>query len=192
MNIKEKYSIISIIGPHAGETNAKIIRRKIDDISKSGVTFWLIRSYYARPDMVRDICVEAKREGNSIYCYFIEPSSLGGASPTKTCCSAKMYSTDKIHWSELPEGLTLVTGKIDRNAYALVFDEIRLSSGALDLWTYVNFFDQSMPLRIRQGGSTVCAVKRHDNQLLTGRMKSRFRNTIAVGRLREPFGVWLK
>lgn len=192
MNTKEKYAIISIIGPHAGETNAEIFQRKIEDISRVGNTFWLIRSFCAKPDMIHDICRQAMKEENRLYCYFIEPSSFGGATPTKTCYPAQMFSADKTRWFLLPKGLTPVTGKIDRNAYALVFDDLRLSSGTLDLWSYVNYFDPSLPLKIKQGGSTICAIKRPDHQPVNEGMKSRFRNIIAIGRLCDPFGVWLK
>ena len=59
---KEKFIVISIMGPHAGESEDEIFQRKIDDISKIGLTFWLIRSHQAKPNMVQEICQSAKKE----------------------------------------------------------------------------------------------------------------------------------
>ena len=52
----EKYIVISVMGPHAGESEDEIFQRKIGDISKIGLSLWLIKSHQAKPNMVQDIC----------------------------------------------------------------------------------------------------------------------------------------
>jgi hypothetical protein len=192
--LQEKLVLISVMGPHAGESEEKIFSRKTNDIEKIGKTFWLIRSHQARPDTVQKICKEAKADGRNAYCIFIKSSSRGGATPTKIPDPAKLYSDDKKIWNELPVGLSPVTGKIDSGAYALIFSELRfkLVIGSLDLWKYADFSNQSKPIKIMQGGSTLCAVKKEVNCPREKRIKSRFRDIVAVGKLTEPYGVWLK
>ena len=188
-----KYVVISVIGPHAGENEEEIFNRKIADIEISGRTFWLIKSYKAKPDMVQTICSQSNKEGENVPCIFIEPSSIGGSIPTKTSNSAKLFSSDKLRWSEFPKGISPVTGKIDGNAYALVFNELKLEDGAIDLWDYTDFFNPSKSLIIMQGASTLCAIRKNMSKIPSQeKIKSRFRRIIAVGKLCSPFGVWLK
>jgi hypothetical protein len=190
--LQEKLVLISVMGPHAGENEEEIFRRKINDIEKLGKTFWLIKSHQAKPDLVQKICKEAETDGRKAYCIFIKSSSRGGATPTKISDSAKLYSDDKKTWNELPVGLSHVTGKIDNSAYALIFSELQLDSGTLDLWNYADFRHQSKPIKIVQGGSTLCTVKKEVSCPQGERIKSRFRGIVAVGKLTEPYGVWLK
>lgn len=190
---KIRYTAISVIGPHAGELEDKIFRRKISDIEVVGRTFWLIRSHRSKPDMVQAICNHARSEGYSVPCIFIEPYSNAGSTPTKTSDSAIMFSADRASWSKFPELLSPVTGKIDSTAYALVFDALKPEHGVLDLWGYADFFNPERPLRIMQGASTLCALQKD----MTGfddseKIKSRFRRIVAIGNLCEPYAVWLK
>jgi len=60
--IDSKYLIISVIGPHAGETENTIFKRKIEDINNVGKTFWLIKSHLSKPDMVQQFCRIGLRE----------------------------------------------------------------------------------------------------------------------------------
>lgn len=176
------------MGPHAGESEDDIFKRKIEDIDRTGLTFWLIRSYQAKPNMVQAMCKEAK---NDVYAIFVEASSIGGAKPTKTAESAKGYSEDRIAWKNMPEGLGPVTGRISSNAFALLFNQLQLTDGEIDLWDYADFFSQDEPLKIYQGASTMCAVKK-DMSSHANRIKSNHRRIVAVGKLCEPFCVWLK
>jgi len=190
--LNEKYVIISVMGPHAGESEDKIFKRKIEDVNKIGLTFWLIKSYQSKPKRVQCFCKKAKTENKDVFCIFVEASSRGGATPTKTASSAKSYSKDEITWNNLPTGLTPVTGKIDRSTYALVFNQLELvHDKIIDLWDYADFFNQKQPLKILQGGSTLCAIKK-DMSNHSDKIKSRYRKVIAVGKLCEPFCVWLK
>nr|AAU84339.1 hypothetical protein GZ9D8_8 [uncultured archaeon GZfos9D8] len=181
------------MGSHAGESETEIFNRKIQDIDKVSLTFWLMKSHKAKPQMVQQLCLEANNKNTKIYCIFIEASSKGGAIPTKTASFAKSYSKDKLTWDVLPHGLSPVTGKIDDNAYALVFDQLERVDDVInfDLWMYANFFDENSPIKIIQGASTVCAVKK-DMINHSDKIKSRSRKVIAVGRLCEPFCVYLK
>jgi len=188
-----KFVVISVMGSHASENEDEIFDRKIDDIEVSRRTFWLIKSYKAKPDMVQTISSQANMNGENVHCIFIEPSSAGGSVPTKSSNPAKMYSSDKLRWSEFPKGISPVTGKIDGNAYALVFNELKLVDSVIDLWDYADFFNPSKPLKIMQGASTLCAIKKDMSKIpFRERIKSRFRRIVAVGKLCSPYGVWVK
>ncbi|MCX7007891.1 MAG: hypothetical protein NTY53_11710 [Kiritimatiellaeota bacterium] len=186
------YSVLSVMGPHAGEDSDKIFARKIADIRIAGKTFWVIRSYKAKPDMIQTICLAARDRANEPLCAFLEPSSPGGAVPTKTSCAAAEYSTDLSKWESLPSGIGPVTGKMTRGACALVFDQLVLcESRVLDLWDCADFFNQEQPVKIRQGASTIGVVGKNTSAH-SDRMKSHIRQVLAIGRLTEPFAVWLR
>jgi hypothetical protein len=188
--IDSKYLIISVIGPHAHETENTIFKRKIEDINKVGKTFWLTKSHQSKPDMVQQFCLIGLREKLNVYCFFIEPSKIGGAIPTMEDKSAESFSADGKTWQKLPDGLGPVTGNINKNAYALVFDDLKMVTDSIDLWDYVNFFKPNEPLKIMQGGSTLCALKQEND--FKNEIKSRYRKIVAVGRLATPYCVWLK
>ena len=179
--------IISVMGDHAGEDVDTIFDRKTDDINRVGKTFWLMKSPKARPALVQKIC-----EPCPIYIFFVEPATKGGARPTTTGDAAKEYSSDGQLWHPIPEGLSPVTGKLDKGAAALVFDVMtRAVVGKLDLWGYADFSDAQKPTKFILGCSTVCAVKK-DMTSHPSRMKSRYRGIVAVARLADPYCVWLR
>lgn len=186
-----EYVVISVMGPHAGESEKEIFKRKIQDIHDVGLTFWLMKSHQAKPGMVQHLCLEADAANTESYCVFVEASSKGGAIATKTASSAKNYSKDNLTWVALPQGLSPVTGKINGYAYALVFDQLELVNHSIDLWSYADFFNRKNPLKIIRGASTICAIKK-DMSNHTGRIKSRYRRVIAVGKLHEPFCAYLR
>lgn len=185
------YSVISVMGEHAGENEVQIFERKINDIERIGRTFWLIRSHQAKPSMVQSLIREAEDRKENVSLVFIEPSSVGGAVPTTTAAYAREYSRDGINWEELPQNLSLVTGKIDKGAYALVFQNLVFVRDAIDLWNYADFLNQEQPIRIFQGASTFCAIKRDMSNHPT-KIKSHYRKAIAVGVMCEPYCVWLR
>jgi hypothetical protein len=196
--LSNKYFVISVMGPYAGESERAIFERKIDDIHRIGRTFWLIRSHRAKPLMVQRLLGEAGKERASCYCVFIEPSSQGGAVHAVTSESARSYSKDGSVWHNLPSGLSPVTGTINSRAHALVFDQLELvcSISYLDLWNYADFFDQDLPIsgsrhllhgkKFIQGFSTVCAIKK-DMSSHKDRIKSSHRRLTAIGRICGPF-----
>jgi len=188
----DKFNIFSVMGPHAGEDSDTIFTRKIADIRNVGRTFWVIRSHKAKPDMVQAVCTKVCEKPEKLFCGFLAPSSPGGAMPTKTAAAAVEFSADRVKWEALPAGISPVTGKMASNTCALVFDDLYLlSSTIVDLWQYADFFDPMKPVKIRQGASTL-GVAYKDTSAHPDKMKSHFRQVIAVGRLAYPFAVWLK
>jgi hypothetical protein len=188
--VDKRYAVISVIGPHAGESVAEIFGKKIQDTNSVGMTFWLNRSQKARPEMVQRLCEEAMRDNEECCCIFVEPSAEGGATPATTVMTARSFSKDGRIWSDLPRGLSPVTGKIGGGAQALVFDRLQLTSATVivNLWNYADFTNQNSPIQMKRGVSTVCAVKK-DMHSHTGRMK---RRVMAVGKFCDPFCVYLK
>lgn len=186
-----KYLVISVIGPHAGESEDEIFKRKMDDIRKTGKTFWLIKSHKAKPDMVQSLCKEAEMHRGNSLTVFVEASSSTGARPTVTAKEAKEYSQDGVRWKGLPKGLSSVTGKIDNGTYALIFNQLKLVNDVIDLWGYADFLRQDQPIKIFLGASTICAVRKNMSSHPLA-PKSHCRKVIAIGKLCEPYCVWLR
>jgi hypothetical protein len=178
---------ISVMGGHAGEGVDAIFKRKMDDVAAVGRTFWVARSPKARPGQVQKLC--AAERG---YVIFVEPATAGGARPTTVSDSASECSGDRVKWLPLPQGIGLVTGKLDDAATAFVFDQLTTNAGRVfDLWQYADASGKGSPVRFILGRSTVCAV-RADMSANPRRMKSRYRAVVAVARLAEPYAVWLR
>ncbi len=179
--------VVSVMGDHAGEGVDEIFKRKIADIEETGRTFWLMRSPKARPAQVQEICLPFPA-----FTIFVHPATKGGARPTTTGTAAREYSADGQSWHGLPQGITPVTGKLDAGAAALVFDKMETAaSGRLDLWGYADFSNPQKPLKFMLGCSTVCAVR--ENMIShPERIKSRYREVVAVARLAEAYCVWLR
>jgi hypothetical protein len=75
---------------------------------------------------------------------------------------------------------------------AFVFDELTTEvDDIVDLWAYADASDSNKPLRFALGLSTLCAVRK-DMSTHPGQMKSRYRRVVAVGRLVDPYSVWLR
>ena len=183
------YCVISVMGDHAGESVDAIFQRKSADIEHTGKTFWLMRSPKAQPLQVQSICSAVPA-----YTIFVEPATKGGARPTTADDSANEYSDNGKLWHEFPEGLSPVTGKLDTNAAALVFDMLAIvvdKRSELDLWGYGDLANIQKPLKFMLGCSTVCAV-RNDLTLHSETMKSRYRRIVAVARLAKPYCVWIR
>ena len=105
---------------------------------------------------------------------------------------ARDYSDDRKLWYPRPNGISPVTGKLDANATALVFDMITTAvSGALDLWDYGDSSDVGRPLKFMLGCSSICAVRKDMASRAEG-MKSRYRRIVAVARFAKPYCVWLR
>ena len=188
----EEYNVVSVMGPHAGEDSDEIFARKIADIRSAGRTFWVIRSHKAKPDMIQYIGSAVRNRSGEPLCAFLAPSSPGGAVPTKTSSAAVEYSANQSKWQPLPAGITPVTGQITPSTCALVFDQLCFrESASIDLWQYADFFNQDQPVKIRQGASTI-GVRIGNTSTHPDRMKSHLRQIMAVGRLAEPFAVWLR
>ena len=188
----QEYNLFSVMGPHAGEDSDAIFARKIADIRNAGRTFWVVRSHKAKPGMIQTIGATVCAKSGEPLCAFLAPSSPGGAVPTKTSSAATEYSADQCEWQSLPASVTPVTGQMTPDTCALVFDQLCLrASAVVDLWQYADFFDSGQPVRIRQGASTL-GVTPSDTSTHPDRMKSHLRQVLAVGRLVQPFAVWLR
>lgn len=172
--------VLSVMGPHAGESSNAIFARKMSDISTVGYTLWLCRSPAANPDRTRDF------DAREIW--FLEPSTQNGARPTTESAVACEFF-DGRGWSALPERLSPVTGLLSRGAYAFKMSRIDLCTGRfVDLWQYAS---DGEPVRFRLGASTLLAAPK-DTSKDEGRMQSRMRRVIAVGTLVEPYAVWVR
>lgn len=180
--------ILSIMGPIAGETSEEIFQRKEKDIYTVGRTFWMIHSRGAPPPIVQRLFSTQE----TAYAILIEPSSPLKDNGNQCCDVAHSYTPDQKNWFSFPGGLSPVTGKIDKGAYALVFDDItRYEKEAwIDLWDYSEFEYSNEPIRIMLGYSTICAVRKSsENHPL--KLKSHLRYANAVARLVAPYCVWL-
>lgn len=179
--------VISVIGDHAGEGVAAIFQRKMADIRKANVTFWLVKSPKAKPTLVQNLC-----GGRPAYVLFVAPATMGGARPTEVDEKAVEYSVDGLSWRTLPVGLGPVTGRLDSRAYALVFDALAtVEQGIADLWSYADFADPTKPIKMILGCSTVCAMRK-DMMNHPESLKSRFRQIVAVARMTVPYCVFVR
>ena len=173
--------IISVMGPHAGETSKYIFERKIDDVKKTGITFWCIRSYKSKPLDVQKFC-----KTETVEVFFISPSSPGGAKDTKIDTKNIEYSIDNTNWNNIPHNITPVTG----NGWALVLDKLEISKLKINLNKYAEF-KNNVPLKFGLGCSTICAVE-EDMSLNKNKVKSYMREIWPVGRLKYPYCVWIR
>lgn len=191
--LNEKFVIISVMGPHAGESSEQIFSRKILDIQRINKTFLVIQSYKSNPPKVQTLLQKAKAVEKDVFCIFISPSTKGGARPTTEDKKAESFSLDKLHWKNLPAGLSPVTGKISTNSFALVFKELNLIEQdlKLNLWNYADFENQQNPVLPKLGVSTICAMKK-DMSKHPNKIKSNIRKIEAIGKLSSLGCVWIK
>jgi hypothetical protein len=181
------WCVISVIGAHAGEEIDAIFDRKVADCRTAGRTFWVVKSAKARPEQVQELC--ASGVGHVV---FVDPATPGGARPTTQAEQATEFSTDRVNWSALPQGIGPVTGQLDGAATALLFNQLATDvDGMLDLWRYAEGATPELPVRFKLGQSTICALQK-DMTSHPDRMKSRYRRIVAVGRLVEPYGAWVR
>lgn len=187
MNVQDKkYLIISVIGSHAGEDITPIFLRKKNEINKNGRTYWLIKSFKARPVQIQEMCKRAESEGEDIYCAFITASAKNGAKPTINNILVKQISENNKEWITLPVDVK-ITGKIDTQSSALVLSELEIYSKptTLDLWNYSD--TDNKPIKLQLGASTICCIN-----IPSEGMKSRNRTIAAWGKLKNPYAVWVK
>lgn len=185
--LNNKFIIISVMGEHAGESVDKIFSRKQQEIIDTGKSFWLIRSNIAKTETIQKIGKCASEENIDLFCIFIEASTKKGAMPTINDEMAQEYSNDKIEWKQIPNGIK-VTGDITKNSTGIVFgslDVFKNLQKEIDLWNYSYFLNNS-PTQLKIGASTICCIKNY----CIG-MKSHKRKILAVGKLVEPYAVFL-
>ena len=181
---------ISVMGPHARETEKEIFERKIHDIVKCKESFWVSR--------INKVFIEKCRNelnGEPMYLILVESSNNGkSAVDTKNTIVATKYSEDKINWKTIDANLSHVTGKLGKNgATAYYYDDIELcekSEEYLDLNYYSEDDKKSVPIKFIIGKSNVFAQKQKVK--LKGVMKNSIRKIVAVLRLKAPYVVWVK
>ena len=178
--------VLSVLGPHAGESVAAIFERKMADIDAVDGTFWLCNSPAARPDRVQSFFSAA----SDTRVYFLAPATKGGARPTTSVDHMTEFSPNKRVWKPFPAGLGPVTGKRSAGAYAFALWEIVLRDDiAVDLWDWAT--PAGDPIQFRLGASTLLA-RRCDTSASPERAKTRMRQVVAVGRLSSPYAVWVR
>jgi len=186
----DKYAIISVVGIHANEGIGHIFTRKIREARESGKTYWAYRSSLADPKTVQEFGLMAEKEKSAAACLFIEASSPRATKPTKGNEKALLFSLNKEAWNKIPDE-NLITGS-SSSSFALVLDKIDLIDGtSIDLWEYSQKDNPEKAVRIMLGNSTICCLK-HPTGNGQPKMKSRYRKILAIGRLAQPYGIWLK
>ncbi len=188
---KQKYVVISVIGPHADESEEEILERKRKEIKEIGNSFWLHKSYNAKPDIVQNLCKEALKERNAPICIFIQASSKKGAQATKQGDRMREFSVDRKQWKRIPAGI-LVTGS-PKNAFIMIFNKLDLikEKKCLDLWNYSLFGFPGKAIKIALGASTICCLKESSKDD-PNKMKSNLRKVVAIGKLAYPFAAWVR
>ena len=180
--LQERQCVLSVIGPHAGESMSQIYERKIQDIANVGKTFWITSCGKFIFEKINDLCIT-----NDLYIIFIAPSSPNGARPATTETAASGYTINGV-FSPFPEEMSPVTGNINRKTAALVFDELQLldenNASELDLWNYMDAVTLN-PIRFALGSSTKPCLLNTESE--KSGMKSRYRKISAVGHFTPPF-----
>ena len=185
MTRQEQFFIIGVMGPYAGESEDSIFRRKKNEIEKVGYTFWHHQSSQAKPDMVQVFGKAAKE--STIKFVLTSTGSRRSGEDTKKHPRARRYSIKKNGpYYLIPEPIYVETG---RRPWALVINNLEIFDDRINLWDYSDFFSRGA-LRTRQGGSTVCAIKKSSRDD-PKKMKSNIRDIVAIAEVIEPFSVWL-
>lgn len=179
------YVFISVMGPHARESEKDIIDRKVLDIDKSGESFWVSR---INERFIED-CTR-KLKGKAGYLILVESSNDGeSATNTKGSKAATHYSKDRVNWSKIDTKISPVTGNLGNGATAYYYDGIEMCQEQIDL-DYYSEEGKSEAIKFILGKSNVFAKKNKTKQ--TGGMKSSVRKIVAVLRLKAPYVVWVK
>ncbi len=176
--------LLSVVGPHAGEDEASIFKRKMADLKKSCQTFWLCHSHNARPEFTQMFC--DGRDGE-VPVLFLAPASRRGARPTTESSVMREYSAEKKLWTPLPKEISPVTGKASSTAYALVLSELHLGNkdAEIDLSECIDAVEDK-PVKFRLGASTVIAKRSAEKR------PPNMRRIVAVGHLAAPYAVWVR
>jgi hypothetical protein len=179
------YSILSVMGSYAGESEHSIFERKMREIEANGYTFWHIQSIKAQPQMVQKLGISAN--GKSIKFILTTGASSQKSRGTQKHPQAKRYRTEeKGRLSPIPRPIYVETGS---KPWALVIKNLEMVSRKINLWNYSDFFSQGA-IRNTLGGSTICAIKK-SSRGDPMKMKSNVRDIVAIADLVEPFSVWL-
>ena len=155
MSKQDRFFIISVMGPYAGETECSIFKRKIREIKENGYTFWHHQSYQAKPEMVQELGKTAR--SFPINLILTSTGSRRSGDDTKKHPQAKYYRTTKDgSYEPIPDPIYVETGT---RPWALVITNLERVDNRINLWDYTDFFSSGAVIT-RQGGSTVCAINK--------------------------------
>ncbi|KRX08967.1 hypothetical protein PPERSA_08170 [Pseudocohnilembus persalinus] len=206
--IKEDFSFLHIMGPHAGEGEKSIWQRKLQDIQLNGFTFWITKCIQCKQNQVADFIQKSKLKNakkEHHYVLFLAPSTKGGAKDTKTAQIATHFAQipvfqdqsliekkliqgdDKsLIWKQVPITNSDCSGLINKNTMALVFDEIQQfgqNEKFINLWDYGEFKNKAMPIKFHLGKTIAFSVL-NDTSKHQEKSKSNIRQVVAIGRLK--------
>lgn len=182
------YVFISVMGPHAQESEDMIFKRKTDDIKKYGESLWV-------SGINERFIAECRKRlnGKPGYVILVESKS---AVDTKSSKPVSQYSEDNVKWKAIDTNISPVTGNLPNKAYC--FDDIKVYKDqevpislnyCIDL-NYYSEVDILEAIKFRQGRSNVFAKR--NIVKMAGGMKSHERKIVAVMRLKHPYVVWAK
>lgn len=180
--LADAHSILSNVGPHAGEDWQKIIARKSDDIAKIGHTIWLLNSNAARPDAVQLFCQTQSAQ----HVIFVARKRDAADKGPSTDHKARSYSVNGKEWRAMPSGLGNVTGHMNKATTGLWLAALeKIETGNLNLKNFFKHPDGPALDRFWPSDSTY--LVRRIEPVSPGSYE-----ILAVGKVVSPFAVWLK
>lgn len=171
--------IMSVMGPHAGESEAEIFKRKQEDIKACGLTYWLCRSPGTKPDKAQAFLSSAPS-----FVLFLSPMRARGARPTTVCDRATCVSNDGKSWYEISNKIGPVTGKLTKGAYVFALSEISLCDKMIEMDSFCD--EDDSPIWFGLGYSTALAQK------TSMEYKAKQRHVVAVAQTLAPHSLWVR
>lgn len=144
-----------------------------------GKTFWLINSSLSKVIDVRNNGFEGMKV------FFIEPSVIGGSKDTKISSIVGSYSVNGKDWVNIEEGLSDITGRVNKGTNCLVLKSLTVYEDEIDLTEYRDIKGK-YPLKFSLGASTALALK---NERSVDYNKNR--KVVAIGELTYPYSVFV-
>jgi len=184
--------VVSVYGPHAGEDEAVILQRKMDDIRKVGFTMWYYSkgNKYARPlDVQNQAKIHQNQTGTPLSLYLIHPSVHGGAQATSLMPrQMKEFSVDGRKYTSVDHRIGPVTGGND--GFAFIISKIDFTENAsIDLSRYADADNGNVQFKI--GNST--QIVQIPQAVTSGfPMKRPIRKIWAACELAEPYCVFVR
>jgi hypothetical protein len=96
--LQAKYSVLSSVGPHAGDDWPTIVDRKREDIAKAKHSIWVVNSNATRPEALRAFCT--KHDARYVVFVSRRPGGNANAGPP-TAHRAQHYSADGKTWERI-------------------------------------------------------------------------------------------
>ena len=210
--LNAKYVIISKCGPHAGELELDMFRRKQRETADSAEhwAFWYYKSRsrppMAVPRLVQEFCMSSRvsTAQDDVYCVFY--NCRGGGQQPESDDEASHYSEENSHdgtryklpshFKLMPSGIH-TTGYMVRDAYAMVLGEltdVRDPKRTVCLWDYSkNGHPGSAIWTDHSQNSTYLCEKAssHGDKNKMYEDKQGEVKIVGIGKLVKPYSVWL-